>query len=116
MNRTVAIIKAMIDHTQSVIEYCAGMSFDAFMANRMFRDGCAANIAQIGERANQLNPEFCKQYPDIPWKELRAVRNRVFHDYKGTNFESVWEIITHDLPPLREQLAALLEEITTTKG
>ncbi|MBQ2707857.1 MAG: DUF86 domain-containing protein [Clostridia bacterium] len=91
-------------------------TYDDFLSNQFTCDGYVYNVGLIGEATSDVDAEFRKTHPEIPWYQIANLRHRLFHEYEGTRFDIVWQIITEDLPPLREQLAALLEEITTTKG
>ena len=46
--------------------------------------------------------------PDIPWREITGMRNKIVHDYMGLDFDVVWEVATNDLPPLIEQLKSIV--------
>jgi hypothetical protein len=50
---------------------------------------------------------FAAAHPQIPWHEMYGLRNRIVHDYEGVNLRLVWEIISSDLPELREQIAGI---------
>ena len=51
---------------------------------------------------------FTDALPEIPWREMYGLRNRIVHDYEGVNLKLVWEIIQGDLPELEEALKKLL--------
>ena len=44
----------------------------------------------------------------IPWREMYGLRNRIVHDYEGVNLQLVWEIISEDIPELRDELEKLV--------
>ncbi len=54
----------------------------------------------IGEAARGISPEFRGQHPEIPWKEMSAMRDRLIHGYFDVNLDVVWKTITLDLPPV----------------
>ena len=66
----------------------------------MLIDACVFNLSQLGEVANRIDSEFEKTHPEIPWRQIYGLRNRVIHDYEGINLILIWEIITEDLPDL----------------
>lgn len=51
-----------------------------------------------------------QKFPEIPWREMNGLRNRIVHDYEGVNLRLVWEIISEDIPELKEKLQKLLNE------
>ena len=65
-------------------------------------------IIQIGELVGRLSDDFRSAHEDIPWYEIKALRNLHAHDYENVNMELVWEAITIDVPELKKNLEALL--------
>jgi len=53
---------------------------------------------------------FHSCYPEIPWRDVADLRNRLVHGYDTVNFDILWKIIQEDLPPLIEQLEAILKQ------
>lgn len=71
-------------------------------------------LINIGEHANRLSENLRTKYPDIPFKQMRGLRNRVAHDYTGIDYEMVFQIIKSDLNLLKPALINLVRaEIAT---
>lgn len=66
----------------------------------MLVEACVFNLSQIGELVRHLDNDFIEQHSDIPWAQMRGLRNRIIHDYEGVNLTLVWEIIKYDIPSL----------------
>ena len=66
----------------------------------MLVEACVFNLSQIGELVRHLDKDFIEQHSDIPWAQMRGLRNRIIHDYEGVNLMLVWEIIKYDIPTL----------------
>ena len=62
----------------------------------MLHEACVFNLLQIGEMTNHLSAEFRESHPDIPWRLMVGLRNRLVHDYDGIRLMIVWETITSD--------------------
>lgn len=58
----------------------------------------------MGELARRVDDAFANAHPEIPWRTLNGLRNRIVHDYEGVNLRLIWEIISDDLPQLLEKL------------
>jgi uncharacterized protein with HEPN domain len=91
--------------------YTAGMAYNEFVKDDKTIDAVVRNLEVIGEAARQVPDSIKQKYSDIPWKEIIGLRNRVIHEYFGVDFEIVWEIITHDLPKLKEKIGNVLREV-----
>ncbi|NYB74354.1 DUF86 domain-containing protein [Sedimentibacter hydroxybenzoicus DSM 7310] len=75
--------------------------------NSMMIEACIFNLSQIGELVNKLDKEYILKYPEVPWKKMKGLRNRIIHDYEGVNLKLIWEIIYIDIKSLKEQLLNL---------
>jgi uncharacterized protein with HEPN domain len=62
----------------------------------------------IGEAACHIPEEICLDNPAVPWKDMRAMRNFVVHEYFGISDSILWDTIQIDLPPLVPLLKPLL--------
>jgi len=98
------IISKMIDTIERIQSYTNQLSYDEFCHNDMLVDACIFNLSQLGEQANRIDEDFESMHPDIPWRQVYGLRNRIVHDYEGINFKLIWEIIDSDLPDLKEKL------------
>lgn len=95
---------------EKILKYCDrientmdtfGRDIVVFKENAIFRDACGMNTMQIGELSNHLSDEFKSAMTEIPWKQIRGMRNLFAHDYDNMNYEEVWETITGDVPALK---------------
>jgi uncharacterized protein with HEPN domain len=62
----------------------------------------------IGEATNKLQKEFIEENPQIPWKEIVNMRNKIIHEYMAVDYEVVWTTCQEDLKPLREFIETYL--------
>ena len=67
----------------------------------------------LGEAASRVSPELRSRHPEIPWIDLSDTRNKVIHEYFDVDMAVIEAIVRDDLPPLTEQLKAVLEEMNS---
>ena len=84
----------------SVDTYTAGMTYETFIADRKTVDAVVRNLIIIGEASVHIPDETCSEYAEIPWKDMRAMRNFVVHEYFGVSDKILWDTVQIDLPPL----------------
>lgn len=65
-------------------------------------------LINIGEYANRLSENTRNKYPNIPFQQIRGLRNRVAHDYTGIDYEMVFDIVKTDLPSVKPRLVQLI--------
>lgn len=86
---------------------------EALGQNSQVQDAIVRNIEIIGEAAAHIynrEPDFIQQHPQLPWAQMRAMRNAVIHEYFFVDLDIVWNTVKHDLPLLKQQIEALLLE------
>jgi len=84
--------------------YTAGLDLAGFKADQKTVDAVVRNLEIIGEAARQLPEEFTGRDPQIEWRKIAGLRNRIVHDYFGLDLEMIWQIIHSDLPVLSRDL------------
>lgn len=97
----------MIEAAERACEYCRTMGYDAFLHDKRTQDAVVRNIEILGEATKNISAAFRAQHPDIPWKNIAGMRDKLIHDYFGVNFDVVWDVVQTDLPPLILQLKAV---------
>jgi uncharacterized protein with HEPN domain len=98
-----------IDRIQS---YTAGMGNSSFEADQKTIDAVVRNIIIIGEAAGMVSEEVSSQHPELPWHQMRGIRNVVVHQYAEVDASILWETIRRDLPPLKANLRKVLDSET----
>ena len=81
---------------------------DAFRQDLKTQDAVIRNLQIIGEASKRVSPETRTAHPEIPWKDMTGMRDRIVHDYFGVSLDIVWDVVENHLPPLRESVQALL--------
>ena len=72
-------------------------------------DAVVRNFEVIGEAARHVDPETATRLADIPWQDMRDLRNLLIHEYFGVSVAIIWETISRDLRPVREAIRRDLE-------
>lgn len=90
-----------------ITEYVAAVQYEIFIGDIKTQDAVIRNLEILGEATKHLTEELKTNHPEIPWKSLAGVRDRLIHHYFGVNLDIVWQIVTTELPPV----ALLLEKI-----
>jgi uncharacterized protein with HEPN domain len=97
-------IADIIEAIENALDYSAGITFEQFAADRKTIDAVVRNLIVIGEAATHLPEDFIAKHPDLPWREMRDMRNIVVHEYFGVDNLIVWKTVQNNLPPLLPQL------------
>jgi uncharacterized protein with HEPN domain len=85
----------------------------AFEKNQQVQDAVVRNIEIIGEAVRHIDrtaPGFIEQHPELPWAQMRGMRNVIIHQYFAVDLKILWTTATEDLPRLKRQIDQLLQQ------
>lgn len=102
-------IADILESATAIEGYVAGMSFDDFAKDRKTVSATVREFEIIGEAVANISDETKNQCPDILWRQLKAFRNKLIHEYFGVDTRIIWDAATNELTALRESLQKLLE-------
>ncbi len=89
--------------------YTQGMDFEQFASDDKTIDAVVRNITVIGEAARALPAQIVDSHPELPWQDMRDMRNAVVHVYFGIDKRILWDTVQADLQPLIPLLKAMVE-------
>lgn len=90
----------------------ANCSKDEFLASETKKESVAYNFFIIGEAANKISNSFQEKHSEIPWSSMIGMRNKIVHDYIGTDYIILWNTAKSDLPLIEK----LFKEIIVYKN
>lgn len=85
----------------------------AFFKNPMIQDAVVRNLEVVGEAAKQVPDSLRGRAPELSWREMAGMRDKLIHDYLGVDLNLVWDVVVSELPDTRERIVALIEELET---
>lgn len=92
----------------SDIQQYASVDRAAFHGDRMRQDAIIRKLEIIGEAVKKLSDRATSRSPEIPWKQIAGMRDRLTHDYFGVDLALVWTAVEQDLPRLKAAVERLL--------
>lgn len=98
---------------QAAADACSfveGLDKDAFLADKRTQQAVVMSLIIVGEAATKVMDaytEFAQRHPEVPWRHMRGMRNRITHGYFDINLDLVWETVKTALPDLLRKLAAV---------
>ena len=100
----------MLEAATLACSYVQGMDREAFACDKKTQQAVILNLILIGEEATKVlkdHEAFALAHPQVPWRAMKGMRNRIAHGYFEINLDVVWETVQTALPLLRQQLLVL---------
>ena len=86
-----------------------GLTYKKFLADRKTQDAVVRNFEVIGEAAKNISSALKAKHPEIPWKSIAGLRDKLIHFYFGIDYKIVWNISKKELPKLSRQIKKIIE-------
>lgn len=83
---------------------------DFLRRDELEQDGLAYKIQVIAETLGKVSQDFKDSHTEIPWKNIKGMRNQLSHNYGQNNYRLIWSTYKEKLPELREQLVDILDD------
>jgi uncharacterized protein with HEPN domain len=87
------------------------MDFSTFSTDRRTNLAVVRALEIIGEATRHVPKSIRRRYPDVPWQDMAAMRNKLIHEYFGVDLEVLRRTIQEDLPPLCEAIQQVIDEL-----
>jgi uncharacterized protein with HEPN domain len=92
------------DNIEKIVRFTAGIEFDQFESDEKTIYAVIRALEIIGEASKKIPTHIKDRYPNIAWREMMGMRDKLIHDYIGVNIIVVWKTIQEDLPALKPSI------------
>ena len=104
-------LKNILESIERIEEYTQGKTEDEFLDNYEKQDAIMKRLEVIGEAVKNIPKEVKNRHPQIQWKEIAGMRDKLIHKYFGVLIGRVWDTAKNDIPKLKKQILELLKNI-----
>ncbi len=102
-------VKHIADSIYAIESYIKGVKKTSFAGDTKTQDAIIRRIEIIGEAAKRISLSMKKQYPDIPWREMAGMRDKLIHHYDDIELPILWDTLKEDIPTLKKLLSPIKE-------
>lgn len=113
LNRDVSILEQILEYCSDLSDFRKryGDTLENFLSDKTYQLACNMLILQIGELSIKLSDDIKREISDVPWHQVKGLRNYLAHDYGSVRLDNMWDTITNDIPLLEEAIRSNLSEV-----
>lgn len=108
--RDTLYLQHILDASETIERYLISLSEEQFQQETLYQDAIIRQLEVIGEAVKQLSEELCSRYPQIPWRSIAGMRDRLIHHYFRVDLNQVWLTATTDIPVLKQVVSQALHQ------
>jgi uncharacterized protein with HEPN domain len=87
-----------------------GVNYQQFESDFRINFAVVRALEIIGEAAKRLPEDLRKEYPEIPWKGMAGMRDRIIHGYDNVDLQIVWDVVMQDIPRFKPTIQKILKD------
>ena len=95
------------------VAFIAALDQAQFTRSKLHQNAVIRSLEVVGEAAAKVSPEFRDAHPEIAWRDMVGMRNRLIHNYSNVSLEIIWDVLQTKLPGL---IAALRPLVPSDRG
>jgi len=109
------LFSRLMESGNSAIEFLGDLDREQFKKDRLRQSAVSLALGNFGETAGRIMemfPEVVQKHPDVEWRNIKGLRNRIFHDYFEIDFELIYEIVKSELPRDLKLLSGITPDLS----
>lgn len=104
-------IEDIISAMDKALDFVKNMSYEEFTRDDKTVFAVVRALEIVGEAVKNIPGNVRKKYPEIPWKDMAGMRNKVIHEYFGVKLNIVWRTVKEEIPPLKPLFEKILKKL-----
>ena len=116
MNRDVIVyLKDILEYMDRAVQYLNEYELNDFILDNKTCDAVLRCVEVIGEATKKIPDELRADYPDIPWRDMAGMRDKVIHGYFVVDYKMVWLTVKEDIPQMMPKIKKVIDELEKKK-
>lgn len=106
---SIELIRHIERESSFIINACKNYTIESFHKDEILKRAVVRALEIVGEASKKIDSDFKLKHSQIEWINMAGLRNRLIHDYEGTDYDIVWEVIQDHIPELHFQITEILQ-------
>ena len=103
-------LRHILDEATFLVSKATGVTEHQFLCDDTLKRAFVRSLEIIGEAAKKVPADLKEKYPQIEWRSMAGMRDRLIHDYLGVDYDLVWDVVRNKIPHLRKEVEDILEK------
>lgn len=104
-------LEDILSSINETFEFTAGMTFETFAQDRKTSNAVVRSLEVMGEAAKHVPAKLRVLAPNVPWKYMAGMRDKLIHEYFGVDLAIVWGVVQDELPAVRPEIQRLMDRM-----
>jgi uncharacterized protein with HEPN domain len=104
-------LEDILNAINAIERFVNGIDFEEFTHDQKTIYAVTRAIEIIGEAVKNIPESLRSKYPEIPWKAVAGMRDKLIHGYWGTDVAVLWKTVQQDTPQLKVMITRVIEEL-----
>ncbi len=104
-------VQDILTSIQEIEEFTEYMEFEDFVEDKKTVNAVIRSLEVMGEAVKKIPPDIRDKYPEVPWKYIAGMRDKLIHEYHGVDLGIVWKVIKEEIPPIKPVFERIWREL-----
>ena len=104
-------LRHILDEANFCIKHTILVKKEKFEEDEVLQKALIRSLEIIGEASSKVTLDFKQKYPEVNWREMKLMRNKLIHHYFGVDLDLVWDTLVKEIPVLKQQIEFILVDL-----
>jgi uncharacterized protein with HEPN domain len=110
MKKSNPYLRHILEECEYLEKSSKGLKYEDFFKDETLKRAFLRSLEVIGQAVKNISNEVKEKYPEIEWRKIAGMRDKLIHEYFGVDYKIVWDVILNEIPDLKNKIKMILEK------